>query len=70
MTGQSKMANAVLCTCKDFQHPWTDKCVHASAGLLFAATPYCLRVYTMVYLVSGAIWIEKEDLCLFYYYFL
>ncbi|KAM7364695.1 transmembrane protein 135-like [Cochliomyia hominivorax] len=52
MTVQSKMTNVVLCTCKDFQHPWTDKCVNASVGLIFASTPYCLRVYTMVYLLS------------------
>ncbi|XP_023301727.2 transmembrane protein 135-like [Lucilia cuprina] len=53
MTVQSKMTNAaVLCTCQQFQHPWTDKCVNASVGLLFASTPYCLRVYSMVYLLS------------------
>ncbi|TMW51397.1 hypothetical protein DOY81_003521 [Sarcophaga bullata] len=52
MTGQSKMTNVVLCTCREFQHPWTDKCANASAGLLFASTPYCLRVYSMVYLLS------------------
>lgn len=53
MTGQSKMTNVVLlCTCRDFQHPWTDKCANASAGIILASTPYCLRVYSMVYLVS------------------
>ncbi|XP_075145687.1 transmembrane protein 135-like [Haematobia irritans] len=51
MTVQSKVA-MTLCTCKDFHHPWTDKCINASAGLILSATPYCLRVYTMVYLLS------------------
>lgn len=50
MTVQSKMVS--LCTCQDFQHCWTDKCVNATAGIILAATPYCLRVYTMVYAVS------------------
>uniref|UniRef100_T1P8C9 MoeZ/MoeB domain protein n=1 Tax=Musca domestica TaxID=7370 RepID=T1P8C9_MUSDO len=50
MTVQSKMVS--LCTCKDFQHCWTDKCVNATAGIILAATPYCLRVYTMVYALS------------------
>lgn len=60
MTVQSKMTTAVLCTCKDFQHPWTDKCVNASAGILFTATPYCLRVYSMVYLVSLIVLTKKK----------
>ncbi|XP_013107337.2 transmembrane protein 135 [Stomoxys calcitrans] len=51
MTVQSKLATT-LCTCKDFQHPWTDSCVNATAGLLLSATPYCLRVYSMVYVLS------------------
>ncbi|XP_073838790.1 transmembrane protein 135-like [Musca autumnalis] len=50
MTVQSKMVS--LCTCQEFQHCWTDKCVNASAGLILAATPYCLRVYSMVYVLS------------------
>jgi len=49
---QSKIATTVMCTCKDFQHPWTEDCVNASAGLLLTAIPYCLRVYSAVYFVS------------------
>ncbi|XP_068155687.1 transmembrane protein 135 [Drosophila tropicalis] len=49
MTGQSKL---VTVTCQQFQHPWTDKCVNATAGILLSSTPYCLRVYTVVYALS------------------
>lgn len=59
MTIQSKMW--ILNTCQEIQHPWTDKCTNAVAGLLLSSTPYCLKVYTMVYMVSKA-----NDLFLFY----
>ncbi|XP_037943251.1 transmembrane protein 135-like [Teleopsis dalmanni] len=49
---QSKFLTPVLCTCQEFQHPWTKHCANASAGLLLASIPYCLRVYTMVYMIS------------------
>ncbi|XP_017845375.1 transmembrane protein 135 [Drosophila busckii] len=52
MTVQSKLIDPLCITCKDFQHPWTDKCVNATAGILLSATPYCLRVYTIVYAFS------------------
>ncbi|XP_017058550.1 transmembrane protein 135 [Drosophila ficusphila] len=52
MTGQSKLINPLCITCKEFQHPWTDHCVSATAGILLSATPYCLRVYTVVYALS------------------
>lgn len=49
---QSKLLNPLCVTCQEFQHPWTDKCVNATAGILLSATPYCLRVYTIVYAFS------------------
>ncbi|KAH8248336.1 hypothetical protein KR032_001194 [Drosophila birchii] len=52
MTGQSKLINPLCITCKEFQHPWTDNCISATAGILLSATPYCLRVYTVVYAIS------------------
>ncbi|XP_017031851.1 transmembrane protein 135 [Drosophila kikkawai] len=52
MAGQSKLIDPLCITCKDFQHPWTDHCVSATAGILLSATPYCLRVYTIVYAIS------------------
>uniref|UniRef100_A0A1B0BTF8 Transmembrane protein 135 N-terminal domain-containing protein n=1 Tax=Glossina palpalis gambiensis TaxID=67801 RepID=A0A1B0BTF8_9MUSC len=50
MAIQSKMW--ILNTCQEIQHPWTDKCTNAVAGLLLSSTPYCLKVYTMVYMLS------------------
>jgi len=52
MNVQSKFLDPLCVTCQEFQHPWTDKCVHATAGILLSATPYCLRVYTIVYAFS------------------
>eukprot|EP00099_Drosophila_melanogaster_P009627 NP_001262370.1 uncharacterized protein Dmel_CG11737, isoform B [Drosophila melanogaster] len=52
MAGQSKLIDPLCITCKEFQHPWTDHCVSATAGILLSATPYCLRVYTIVYALS------------------
>ncbi|XP_030376032.1 transmembrane protein 135 [Scaptodrosophila lebanonensis] len=52
MTVQSKLLDPLCITCKDFQHPWTDKCANATAGILLSSTPYCLRVYTVVYALS------------------
>lgn len=52
MGNQSKLLDPLCVTCQDFQHPWTDKCVNATAGILLSATPYCLRVYTIVYAFS------------------
>ncbi|KAH8418473.1 hypothetical protein KR009_004712 [Drosophila setifemur] len=52
MTGQSKLSGPLNITCQEFQHPWTDHCVNATAGILLSATPYCLRVYTVVYALS------------------
>ncbi|KAH8414004.1 hypothetical protein KR222_001543 [Zaprionus bogoriensis] len=49
---QSKLLDPLCVTCQEFQHPWTDKCVNATAGILLSATPYCLRVYTIVYAFS------------------
>ncbi|XP_017494604.1 PREDICTED: transmembrane protein 135-like, partial [Rhagoletis zephyria] len=48
----SRFLTPVACTCKDFTHPWTDSCANASAGVLLAAIPYSLRIYTMVYALS------------------
>ncbi|KAI8046035.1 transmembrane protein 135 isoform X2 [Drosophila gunungcola] len=52
MAGQSKLINPLSITCKEFQHPWTDHCISATAGILLSTTPYCLRVYTIVYALS------------------
>ncbi|XP_017856175.1 PREDICTED: transmembrane protein 135 [Drosophila arizonae] len=52
MAIQSKLLDPLCITCQEFQHPWTDKCVNATAGILLSATPYCLRVYTIVYAFS------------------
>lgn len=52
MTVQSKLLDPLCVTCQEFQHPWTNKCVNATAGILLSATPYCLRVYTIVYAFS------------------
>ncbi|EDV41942.1 uncharacterized protein Dana_GF17244, isoform D [Drosophila ananassae] len=52
MTGQSKLISPLSITCQEFQHPWTDHCANATAGILLSATPYCLRVYTLVYALS------------------
>lgn len=52
MAIQSKLLDPLCITCQEFQHPWTDKCVNATAGVLLSATPYCLRVYTIVYAFS------------------
>ncbi|KAH8306241.1 hypothetical protein KR018_004978 [Drosophila ironensis] len=52
MTGQSKLIEPLRITCQEFQHPWTDHCVSATAGILLSSTPYCLRVYTVVYALS------------------
>ncbi|BFF89835.1 transmembrane protein 135 [Drosophila madeirensis] len=52
MAGQSKLLDPLCISCKDFQHPWTDHCASATAGILLSATPYCLRVYTVVYALS------------------
>ncbi|EDW34503.1 GL22288 [Drosophila persimilis] len=52
MAGQSKLLDPLCISCKDFQHPWTDHCASAAAGILLSATPYCLRVYTVVYAFS------------------
>ncbi|XP_011209523.1 transmembrane protein 135 [Bactrocera dorsalis] len=48
----SRFLTPVDCTCKDFNHPWTDSCVNASVGILLGAIPYSLRIYTMVYALS------------------
>lgn len=48
----SRFLTSVDCTCKDFNHPWTDSCANASAGVLLGAIPYSLRIYTMVYALS------------------
>ncbi|EDV91315.1 transmembrane protein 135 [Drosophila grimshawi] len=52
MGAQSKLLDPLRISCQEFQHPWTDKCVNATAGILLSATPYCLRVYTIVYAFS------------------
>ncbi|KAH8310444.1 hypothetical protein KR044_001368 [Drosophila immigrans] len=52
MAVQSKILDPLCVTCREFQHPWTNKCVNATAGILLSATPYCLRVYTIVYAFS------------------
>ncbi|XP_011192507.2 transmembrane protein 135 [Zeugodacus cucurbitae] len=48
----SRFLTPVDCTCKHFNHPWTDSCANASAGILMGAIPYSLRIYTMVYALS------------------
>nr|XP_036232695.1 transmembrane protein 135-like [Bactrocera oleae] len=48
----SRILTPVDCTCKDFNHPWTDSCANASAGILLGAIPYSLRIYTFVYALS------------------
>ncbi|XP_034114725.2 transmembrane protein 135 [Drosophila albomicans] len=52
MAIQSKILDPLCVSCQEFQHPWTNKCVNATAGILLSATPYCLRVYTIVYAFS------------------
>ncbi|XP_053969418.1 transmembrane protein 135 [Anastrepha ludens] len=48
----SRFLLPVHCTCKDFNHPWTDSCSNAAAGILLSSIPYSLRIYTMVYALS------------------
>lgn len=52
MAGQSKLIDSLRITCQEFQHPGTNHCLSATAGLLLSATFYCLRVYSASYAIS------------------